>query len=398
MKWSEFENKKIGIWGMGREGQSVLKALKTHVSECQILEIGEETLNLLNDCQIVVKSPGVSLYRDEIKRAKEKGIIITSGTNIFMANKNPKSKVICITGTKGKSTTSSLLAHTLKALGKTVCFGGNIGHPLLDFVDETPDFFVAETSSYQCADFVGQPDLGIMVALYSAHLDWHGSLAQYHKDKMNMILQCKKTIRINQLDMNVSDDFFCDKDEKLFCTSVLPLYGNHNLQNACVVLQAVKALGLNLKDCESAFQSFKPLAHRLQNVGQINGVLYINDSISTLPEPVMMALKTFQNRPITLIVGGWDGGYDYCALNQMILDMNVLALALPDTGNKITTPYHVADMSEAVRLAYEKTPSGGVVLMSPGAPSYNQYKNFEQRGEDFIKLVDELKGNKNEKN
>ena len=391
MKWSEFENKKVGIWGMGREGQSVLKALKKHVSQCQIIEIDEEKLNLLDDCQIVVKSPGVSLYRDEIKRAKEKGIIITSGTNVFMANKNPKSKVICITGTKGKSTTSSLLARTLKVLGYSVCFGGNIGKPLLDFVDETPDFFVAEISSYQCADLVGQPDLGIMVALYSAHLPWHGSLAQYHKDKMNMILQSRQTIDIRSLDVRVQDGYFYNQSERLFSVDALPLYGAHNRENACVVLQAIKTLGLNLKECEKAFQSFEPLAHRLQKVGQINGVLYINDSIATLPESVMVALDTFADRPITLIVGGWDGGYDYTALDKMITERKILALALPDTGAKINTPYHVANMAEAVRLAYEKTPSGGVVLMSPGAPSYNQYKNFEERGEDFIKLVGKLK-------
>ena len=109
-----------------------------------------------------------------------------------------------------------------------------------------------------------------------------------------------------------------------------------------------------------------------------------------MPEPVIAALDTFQGRPITLIVGGWDGGYDYTDLNKIIQERGILALALPDTGSKITTPYHVADMREAVRLAREKTSKGGVVLMSPGAPSYNQYKNFEERGEDFIHLVNEL--------
>ena len=149
-------------------------------------------------------------------------------------------------------------------------------------------------------------------------------------------------------------------------------------------------MGLNPLDCEKAFQTFTPLPHRLQKVSEKGGVLYINDSIATLPEPVIAALDTFQDRPITLIVGGWDGGYDYTELNKVIQDRKILALALPDTGEKITTPYHVSNMCEAVHLAHEKTPMGGVVLMSPGAPSYNQYKNFEERGEDFIRLVNEL--------
>ena len=391
MKWSDFENKTVAIWGIGREGTSVLNALKKRVVNCRIIEVSEKNLDCLYECQIIVKSPGVSLYRDEIRRAKDLGIAVTSCTNIFMANKNPASKVICITGTKGKSTTSALLAHTLKVLGKTVCFGGNIGKPLLDFVDETPEFFVAETSSYQCADFVGRPDLGILLSLYSAHLPWHGSLQQYHDDKKNMIRQSQDVIDINTLDFFAKDGFFCQSNQKLFSLDALGLYGQHNIQNACVVLQAVQKLGFQPQDCESAFKTFESLPHRLQKVGQKDGVLYINDSIATLPESVIVALDTFKNRPITLIVGGWDGGYDYSELNQKILDMGVLALALPDTGDKITTPYHVANMAQAVQMAYEKTLSGGVVLMSPGAPSYNQYENFEQRGEDFIKLVGKLK-------
>lgn len=390
MKWLEFENKKVGIWGMGREGQSAFRAIKSHVLNVDLIEISEENLNDLYNCQIVVKSPGVSLYRPEIDEIKKRGILLTSGTNIYMANKNPETKVICITGTKGKSTTSSLLAHTLKSLGKSVCFGGNIGQPLLDFVDEKPEFTVAETSSYQCADFVGTPELGILVALYSAHLPWHGSLERYHADKMNMIRQAKKTINILNLSFGIKEGYFYEGDQKLFPLSSLPLFGAHNAQNACVVLQAIKDLGLNPMDCEKAFQTFTPLPHRLQKVAEKNGVLYINDSIATLPEPVIAALDTFSGRPITLIVGGWDGGYDYTGLNKVIQERGILALALPDTGAKITTPYHVADMREAVRLAHEKTPSGGVVLMSPGAPSYNQYKNFEERGLDFIRLVHDI--------
>ena len=390
MKWSELSNKKIALWGMGREGQSSKTALLKHIPNITLIEVGENNLNDLYDCQVVIKSPGVSLYRPEVGKLQQMGIKITSNTNLYMSNKPMNTKAICITGTKGKSTTSSLLAYTLKSLGKSVCLGGNIGNPLLDFVDEQAEFMVDEISSYQCADFIGTPDLGILVALYSAHLPWHGTLERYHGDKMHMMRQAKKQIDIRHLDFSVKNGFFCEGDKQLFPLSSLPLYGVHNAQNACVVLQAIKELGLNPAECEVAFKTFTPLPHRLQKVAEKDGVLYINDSIATLPEPVMAALDTFADRPITLIVGGWDGGYDYTVLDKVIQERKILALALPDTGVKITTPYHIADMHEAVKLAREKTPKGGVVLMSPGAPSYNQYKNFEERGADFIRLVNEL--------
>ena len=390
MKWSELSGKKIGLWGMGKEGQSSQAALLKHVPDAQLIEIGEENLQALYDCQIIVKSPGVCLYRPEVAKLREMGIAITSNTNLYMSNKGLNTKVICITGTKGKSTTSSLLAHTLKSLEKSVCLGGNIGKPLLDFVDEDVEYMVDETSSYQCADFQGTPELGILVALYSAHLPWHGTLERYHADKMNMIRQAKKQIDIRSLSFSVKEGYFYDGRIRLFPVSSLPLYGVHNARNACVVLQAIKELGLDPAACEQAFQTFTPLPHRLQPVAEKEGVLYINDSIATLPEPVIAALDTFADRPITLIVGGWDGGYDYTKLNQIIQERGILALALPDTGAKITTPFHVANMREAVALAHEKTPRGGVVLMSPGAPSYNQYKNFEERGADFAQLAQKL--------
>ena len=186
MLWQDLEHKRIAIWGMGREGLAVKQALQKHVAGAEISEITEDNLNDIFKAQVLVKSPGVSLYRPEIIRAKEQGIVVTSGTNLFMANKNPNTKVIAITGTKGKSTTSSLMAHTLKTYGFRVCLGGNIGVPLIEFADEPVDYVVAELSSYQCADFVGRPDVSVLLNLYPEHLQWHGSHEQYYADKKHM--------------------------------------------------------------------------------------------------------------------------------------------------------------------------------------------------------------------
>ena len=142
MLWTHLDSKTIGLWGMGREGLATQMALQKHAPHARIIEISEDTTHQISDCEILIKSPGVSLYRPEIQDALAHGITVTSGTNLFFEYKNPASKVIAVTGTKGKSTTSSLLAHTLKHLGFSVCLGGNIGKPLIDFTDEKPDFVV----------------------------------------------------------------------------------------------------------------------------------------------------------------------------------------------------------------------------------------------------------------
>jgi len=383
MLWQDLEHKRIAIWGMGREGLAVKQAIQRHVPSAEILEITEDNLDAIFKAQVLIKSPGVSLYRPEIIKAKELGIIVTSGTNLFMANKNPKTKVIAITGTKGKSTTSSLMAHTLKSYGFKVCLGGNIGVPLIDFVDEKADYVVAELSSYQCADFVGHPDVTVLLNLYPEHLQWHGSHEQYYSDKKHMWEQGKWQLDNRENEIKIENNCFVDANGQLFPISSLNLRGIHNAQNACAVLAVLKHLELDLGKAEQAFKTFEALAHRLQVVAEQNGITYVDDSISTTPETAICAMESFKGRPITLLVGGFDRGQDYTELNRYIKEHDVQAIALPTTGDRVETPYHVATIKEAVALANRITEKGGVVLLSPAAPSYNQYKNFEARGDDF---------------
>ena len=387
MLWQDLEHKRIAIWGMGREGLAVKQALQKHVPGATLLEITEDNVADILGVNVLIKSPGVSLYRPEITRAKEQGIIVTSGTNLFMANKNPSAKVIAITGTKGKSTTSSLMAHTLKNYGFKVCLGGNIGVPLLDFVDETADYVVAELSSYQCADFVGTPDVTVLLNLYPEHLQWHGSHEQYYADKKHMWAQGLWQLDNRENEIKIEDDFFVDAERQFFPISSLNLRGIHNAQNACAVLAVLKHLGLDLMKAEQAFQSFEGLAHRLQIVAEKDGITYVDDSISTTPETAICAMESFKGKPITLLVGGFDRGQDYTELNKYIKKHDVLAIALPTTGDRIDTPYHVATIKKAVALAKQIALKGGVVLLSPAAPSYNMYKNFEARGDDYIREV-----------
>ena len=414
MLWKDLNNKRIGIWGMGKEGLSAKQAILKHALPTAIVEIIEENVNDIFGCDVVIKSPGVSLYRPEIEQAKSKGITITSGTNLFFANKNPKATIIAVTGTKGKSTTSSLLAHTLSALGKNTKLGGNIGVPLVDLVDTEADYIVAELSSYQCADFVGNPDISVLVNLYPEHLPWHTSHDRYYQDKLNMISRANTQI-FNALDNRThtytdtdsrfknalyfndiiyeDGEWFYDGDNKLFPCNNLNLTGEHNRKNACAVLTVIKQLGLDLMACEKAFKTFKALPHRLQIIGQKNNLTFIDDSISTTPETAIAALKAIGHEyPITLIIGGEDRGQDFCELIAYVKKYtNIQLIALPDTGERIVTTAQDNALSisqcdtmyEAVQKAISITPNGGTVLLSPAAPSYNMYKNFEERGADF---------------
>jgi len=416
MFWTDLANKKIGIWGMGREGIAARNALIKHAPGASITEITEDNTELIDECDILIKSPGVSLYRPEIQATLQKGIPVTSGTNLFFANKNPRTQVIAITGTKGKSTTSALMAHTLKHLGKSVLLGGNIGKPLIDFVDEAPDFVVAELSSYQCADLVGTPDIGVLMNLYPEHLQWHQSHETYYRDKWHLITLSHQTF-LNQQDaltrtfpipdaavwfndpmgIHVADGYFYDGQQPLFETKALPLIGHHNAENTCAVLSVIKYLSLDLMACQSAFSSFKALPHRLEILGKRNNMTYVDDSISTTPETAIAALKALNTGvPITLIAGGFDRGQNYEELACFLAEHKdtMRLVTLPDTGIKLahlaqkkgvqTSP--TSDMATAVNVAEHLTPPGGIILLSPAAPSYNLYKNFEARGDDFKKF------------
>lgn len=418
MLWKNLSHKKIAVWGMGKEGEAVRKALLKYVKNPLIIPVTEENVADIFTCDILIKSPGVSLYRPEIQQAQKAGVICTSGTNLFLANKSPLTHVIGVTGTKGKSTTASLLYHTLKTAGISVALGGNIGNPLLDLLTQPAQIIIAELSSYQCADLKGKIDIGILTNLYHEHLQWHGSHDRYYQDKINMLRQSTLSIingqqpeikkltqdLSNKVFFNTSDGmhlengFFCKEETPLFATSYLNLRGEHNAQNACAVLESVRQIGINLSVCQQAFQTFEALPHRLQVIGTKNNITFVDDSISTTPETALAAVKAFdRGQFITLIVGGMDRGQDFSVLIDFLQQIKerCCLITLPDTGRKAyqlaqqskLNTYNVSNMSQAVSCAKKNTPIGGTVLLSPASPSYNQYKNFEERGLDFQKQV-----------
>ena len=448
---NELKNKKIMLWGLGAEGQDMLRFLARRGLDSEVriyndsaVEIGtefakypsysgEEIERLLNEVDIVIKSPGVSLYKDEIIKAKERGVKFTSSTDICLSEirkNHPQSKIIAISGSKGKSTSVSALYHILTVQGKKAVLGGNIGVPLIDLLDKTFEYLVAEISSYQAADLSVSPHIAMFTNLYFVHDKWHHGHENYCRDKLHLIANqqegdiCFINGRNAELvryaseykDKNIvkynEEDGFHAEGKKLYDGNTelvdirdLKLFGDHNLENFAGVFSIINYLGLDVKKAVEALKTFEPLAHRLQNVAVKNGVTFINDSISTAPEAAIGAMKSFDEN-IVIISGGEENTQDYTAYAEYI-DSHPkvkMAITLFQCGPKIATKLREVitrkdvsiieseSLEEAVSVAYFclMKEGGGVVLFSPTSPSFGKYKNFMERGQHFIDIVNKI--------
>ena len=398
MHLTDLRHKKTAVWGMGKEGQALADFLQKQ--RIDFLTITPKNEQDVLSCEVVFKSPGISLYHPLVLKAKEKGIVVTSGTNFYMENKPAGIKTIAVTGTKGKSTTSSLMAHVLKKMGYRVGFGGNIGVPLIALWNQPMDFLVAELSSYQCSDLSTGFDVSIVTNLYPEHVDWHQTHEQYYLDKLHLLAVREpgqkavlnaKNEKLMQLTDGLKEIVYFNQNVS---TIKSPLLGQHNRENIDAVRVALETLGLSTADLEKNLADFKPLAHRLE-VFDVGGVTYVDDSISTTPETAVAAMKVFEGRRRFLLVGGFDRQQDYGCLFDYIAGKDITLVCLPDTGQRLhdrkPDSFMATDMKEAVAWIQKQVHPGDVVILSPGAPSYNCYLNFEERGRDFKKCVSSLK-------
>ncbi|MBI2017841.1 UDP-N-acetylmuramoyl-L-alanine--D-glutamate ligase [Candidatus Daviesbacteria bacterium] len=370
----------ILILGMGREGiatSNFLQKNNINFSTSDQKE-GKNYLDKLKDYDVIIKSPGIP-YLIEIKKAKENGKIISSSTQIFFDL--CLGKIIGVTGTKGKSTTTSMIYEVLKSGGLDVYLVGNIGQPALDLLDnlKKDSIVVYELSSFQLADLKKSPQIAVITNIYPDHLDWHGSFEDYKKAKENISrFQTKNDILIS------------------------------NKRGA----EAAKIIGKLFKISEEkinkAIKNFKPLPHRLEFVAEKNGIKFYNDSLATNPHATIFGLKTLGEKVETLIAGGLDRGVDYSILGPVIANSKIKNLILfPDTGKKIgevvsyqpaslrgessaIRQFHVNNMEEAVKIAYENTSPGKICLMSPASASFNMFKDYEDRGNQFRSWVARL--------
>jgi UDP-N-acetylmuramoyl-L-alanine---L-glutamate ligase len=417
MRVDELRGQRIAIWGFAREGQATLRFLRLRDPSMAItvLDDADDTRDLaaplisgrasiaeaIGSFDVIVKSPGISLYDPLVLRAQAQGVRFTSLLNLWFGDK-PPCHTICITGTKGKSTTTALIAHMLRGVGWIAVAAGNIGVPVTELPRDGLDAAVIEVSSYQAADFSACCDLAVLTSLSQEHLDWHGSVAAYHRDKLNLLRHARQSL-INRdtvakigkvLDLhNLNHTTFAAEPSLRVHNQYLAR--SHNMANLAGALAVVRALGLDSTTALRAAEDFSPLPHRQQEIGEVDGVLYVDDSISTTPEATVAALDVYRDRAVTVILGGYDRGVDYAPLTDRLRAAPDVAVVLIDaSGARIrdllgARPRVAAanSMREAVMLARVMTPSGGVVLLSPAAPSYGRYRSFIERGEDFVRCV-----------
>ncbi len=313
MRYSELEFRRLAIWGGGREGRTAIQALRQRFPDKMLTWIvpaaelsesrtaapdgiilaaeGEPDADLAG-YEVVVKSPGISAYRPDVLAAKAKGTQFTSGTAIWFAEHHG-ANTICVTGTKGKSTTSALIAHLLRAGGVQVGFGGNIGLPLLAFDAQPPaDWYVFELSSFQTADLDCTPTVAVLTSLAEEHLDWHGDVERYRSDKLRLFRNAVRAVLPARMELPVStrgevvrfgsegrwhiaEGHLYRAQHRVMPLRDLPLRGRHNHINLCAALVAIEAAGFDAFKLLKHVGSFQPLPHRLQELGLRDGILYV---------------------------------------------------------------------------------------------------------------------------
>jgi UDP-N-acetylmuramoylalanine--D-glutamate ligase len=443
VRFSELDGAPIGVWGAGREIGSFARQLARRLPAARIVAAAfdsppgaaerdalgspsprivsaAEALAAMSGCAAVVRSPGVSTYRPELVALRAAGVPVTTATALWLAERGGAG-VIGITGTKGKSTTAALAFHIARAAGREVRLAGNIGAPALDLLDEeTPELVALELSSYQIADLQDGPEVALVTSLFREHTDWHGSEAAYRADKLRLLeLPGVRAAVLNGRDerlaalapavdlrlygqrqgWDLDGDGLARGGRAMLRADELPLRGEHNALNLCGALSALEAIGVELPALAPALTDFTALPHRLQPVLERAGVRWVDDSISTTPESSIAALASFPGRDVVLIAGGQDRGQDHEDLARALAASGAAVIGVPSTGTRLIAAALAAgvapsracdapDLAAAVALARETVAPGGVVLLSPAAPSYDHYRDFEERGERFRALAE----------
>lgn len=497
MRLADLRGRSVAVWGTGREGRAAVTAIAAHAparlvavdDSANFLSLpwdgelarlaplygGDEAFEQLVAADVVVRSPGVPQTHPWVVALRERGIPITGGTALWMADH--ADRTVGVTGSKGKSTTSSLISHLLAAVDRPNVFGGNIGVPLLDLPEA--DLYVLELSSYQCSDLADSPRVAVVTSLFPEHLDAHGGEREYYRDKLNLLAHDPATIVVNGADKRllaelaalpavagrpvlaagrsdvapgplptgglvgvagpageptvvggpgpVGEPVRTDRpggpvvdgadrfhlaagpdgteyvhagDRPLFPRAALPLVGRHNGRNLCVALAVVESLGVDVvaraDTLAAAARSFAGLPHRLAEIADPSGVTFVDDTLSTSPYSAMHAIDAYDGRSLTVIVGGTDRGLDYTPLREHLADRELTVIGIPDSGERIVEMLRdlpgvraevADDLVAAVALARTVTPSGGAVLLSPAAPSYGRFRNFEHRSEVFAQAI-----------
>ena len=416
--------KKILIAGFGREGKSTLRFLQNYMPDAIVgiadknesafqdvdkerynLYFGDEYLKASLDYDIVIKTPGISVKDVDIDFSK-----ITSQTDLFLEAFH--NQVIGVTGTKGKSTTSTLIYHLIKESGNDAILAGNIGIPILDCVNDINErtIIVYELSAHQLQFINRSPHIGILLNVFEEHLDHFGTFEKYKDAKINVLryMSDDDFAIVNQSMVNSQQSIVthcidfenADFEDYNINWEDIPLLGEHNIMNVKAALCACKSCGLSLENIIPHLYTFKSLEHRQEYVGIFKGVKFYNDSISTIPQATIAALKTIKNVNF-LLLGGFDRGIDYEPLVTYLKE-NALPYILitGQAGQTIKNKLQDAeyngdileytDMESAFEIIGNWAKNGDICLLSPAAASYDRYKNFEERGRIFKEFANKF--------
>jgi UDP-N-acetylmuramoylalanine--D-glutamate ligase len=388
------------------------KPAEPALGDLEVLATDRGGLEALLACDVVIKSPGISRYRPEVAQLERAGIGVRSGLGLWLEDV-PLQRVTCITGTKGKSTTTAIAGHLLNRLGYDAKVGGNIGQPPWEpTVAAEPDFWVIETSSYQVPDLTNGPPVVAVTSLSPDHLDWHGSVDRYYADKL--ALCTKSGVRTAIADASNptlraqagalgSHVQWVDAGDPRFGGSwvrALGLPGDHNVRNAAIARAVLRSMGIaeaeDAARLEEAATGFSGLPSRCHSIGHVGSVEFVDDSLSTNVLPAQAALEAYGDRPVALLVGGHDRGLDYAPLGHAVARRTVptLVVTMPGNGPRIGSAIRevvgdavevidAAGLDEAVASAWGWARNGGVVLLSPAAPSFGRYADYRERARAF---------------
>lgn len=466
-KLEKFKNtikgKKVGVIGIGISNIPAIKYLASMGAKVTALDkrealdiptedlenlgvqfvLGESYLSNLNGFYYILRSPGVKPFTPELEKAVNSGVKLTSEIELLM--ELAPCKIIGVTGSDGKTTTTTLISMFLKEAGFNVWLGGNIGTPLFSKLDEMKDtdIVVLELSSFQLMTAKQSPDISVVTNISPNHLDYHRSYDEYIEAKENIFLHESNNTVVFNADDGMTEKFLKDiekneisksvkyfslnKMEKIGCffkdgfiyynngktvetiesKENIRLVGMHNIANICAAASAVIDL-TGIEAIVRVITTFNGVKHRMQHIATINGVKWYNDSIGTSPSRTMAGLNSFDKK-IILIAGGYDKHIPYDVLGEPILNkvkhLVLLGATAPKIENAVIdaaeklnknhtdflTITNCNSLEECVNYCNSIASSGDIVVMSPASASFDMYKNFEQRGEHFYRLVDNLK-------
>ncbi len=418
-------DKSVCILGFGREGRSTLDTFMKaggfkSITICDQNSVsapgfptvtGDAYQKNLDQYDIIMKSPGIVLEEGALSDFSR----LYSQSEIFLSVY--RRQIIGITGTKGKSTTSSLIYHVLKECGKNAVLLGNIGIPAFDGTVTENDIVVFEFSSHQLEYTHVAPHTAVLLNIFPEHLDHYGTFEKYYDAKKNIFryqetgdrLICGEDVIPQEKcladitvfgkagEVVIRPRSFVVNGEEICLDETCPLLGEHNVNNIAVAYLATSPHGVTKEQFLKALSTFKTLPHRLEKIGEKDSVTYYDDSISTCSQTTIQALCSLENVG-TVLIGGMDRGIDYSPLVDFLTDFNIPnVIFMYDTGSRIMaefegrahkfTAHFAPNLAEAVAIAKKVTPKGSICLLSPAAASYGFFKNFEDRGDRFRQLA-----------